>query len=105
MQPDGQAEVELRRQESNGGHYSSEADGEVNDEASSMSDHSRCNALVIAEPRYPNHSCSLQERNHSGNIILEVEEVNEYPSVASTETKKVNCLGFFACCYICCVVP
>ncbi|KAH7851779.1 hypothetical protein Vadar_016413 [Vaccinium darrowii] len=77
IESDGQAEVELQRQESNGDHYSSVADSEVNDEASSV--HSHCNAIVIAEQRYPNHSCSLPERNHSEII---------YPSVASTETNK-----------------
>lgn len=97
MQSDVQAEVEQ------------EVDYEVNETASSVSDLGDWNSIEIAPQRNPYHSGSLQERNHenSRNSILEVEDEaeNERSSVASAETKQVNCFGFSACCYICSVLP
>lgn len=107
LQSDVQAEVDQLCLELNGCRSSSSEDCEDNDTASSVSDVSFLNSIAIAQERYPNSSGSLRERNHrnSGTSMLEVESVNECHSVTSTETKKVNCVGFSACCYVRCVIP
>ncbi|KAE9448809.1 hypothetical protein C3L33_19297, partial [Rhododendron williamsianum] len=67
---------------SNGGHYLSLVDCGATDTASSVSELSRSNS------HRSNHSGSLEERNHQNSGNIEIEEVNECPSVASTETKQ-----------------
>ncbi|KAG5547153.1 hypothetical protein RHGRI_012989 [Rhododendron griersonianum] len=67
---------------SNGGHYLSLVDCGATDTASTVSELSRSNS------HGSNHSGSLEERNHQNSGNIEIEEVNECPSVASTETKQ-----------------
>ncbi|XP_058213613.1 U-box domain-containing protein 34-like isoform X2 [Rhododendron vialii] len=87
-QSDLQADAEELGLELNSGRYSSTVDHEVNDTVTSSSDLSYLNSKATAEKRYPNHISSLQERNHrnSGNTILGVEQEDECPSMAETET-------------------
>lgn len=79
-----------------GGSYSLSHDWELDDTASSVSDLSHSNSVTSGQPRYPNRSVSLQERNrrNSGHRIHEIEELNDCSSVASAETKQVNYSGF-----------
>ncbi|XP_058213627.1 U-box domain-containing protein 34-like [Rhododendron vialii] len=67
---------------SNSGHYLSLVDCGATDTASSVSELSRSNS------HRSNHSGSLEERNHQNSGNIEIEEVNECPSVSSTETKQ-----------------
>lgn len=62
-------------------------DWEVNDIASSVSEPSdHWNSTAIGQQRYPNQNMASS--------ILEIEATNEGSSVASTETKQVNCFSF-----------
>ncbi|KAI8553437.1 hypothetical protein RHMOL_Rhmol05G0015800 [Rhododendron molle] len=69
---------------SKSGHYLSFVDCGATDTASSVSELSRSNS------HRSNHSGSLEDRNHQNSGNIEIEEVNECPSVASTETKQLD---------------
>lgn len=77
----------------NGGRYSSSVDCEFNYRASSVSASSVSDPGHLDSQRYPNHSSSLQGRNHqnSGNSILEIVALNggHYSSSVDCEVNEI----------------